>query len=911
MRLLFTTAIEQPIVTLLLTVIVVMVAAPGVMHLELRTDGHALVPEDRPELAVDREIRDAFLTEDVIVVLVRADDIQGVSGPGIFNAHTVELIRELTDDFLGIEGIEPHHVSSLATEYSHRVRSGTLHNRRLLEPLPQTPTELATLRGDVYKIGLYLGTIVSKDGRSAAIFVGVPPTLDRTETYRQILDLVEARKPVPEQIDVIGAPVAEALLGSHILEDLGVPTAVLGVGPFGDGDAEGRWWMRAVRRVGLVPVAMVLLVLVFAIGFRSLPAAMLPLTEVGACLAFVFGVMGWVGVPVYLTIAVMPVILTAIGVADEIHIFTRYSRELRTHRVTDRTEAKAALMRAMEAMWRPVAKTSVTTAIAFLAFGLSGQAPVRAFGLMTAVGIVFCMVFSLTTVPAMLVMIHPKWFVSKRRLDATSPSMGQRVFGWLARWVHRRRWRVLGAVAVVVVILPAGVGKVMVQDSWINGFSTQSAFYKATQYFNDRFLGTHLLLARLTAKGRRFEGTIDGAAVGDHSVRIPGSGDVPMEEWIDGLVLLRNPRLAGEDDGKTHGLGIRDGRIVLAERDEDAVILHVDKKKGRLSFALQSHEGDRISYRVSVQPFMKPAVAETVDRFERFVRGKDALTVGGVIGTASYLRTTHYMSMGLKPEMKKLPPSAEKTEWVWEQYERIRGEDRARQLVSADYSQALTTVYLKDANFVDVEKLLTSLRQYEREHLNPAGLSLDLAGDVAVSQTLIGAIVNTQLVSLAGSFLGIFAVTALLGRSWRMGLVCVVPCGLAVTCNFAAMGWTGVPLGVATSMFAGMTLGVGVDYAIHLSERFRSARVRMVDGDAGTNAGSEVAIVEALASTGPAVCIDAVGVALGFGVLIFSQVPANARLGGLLVLSVLACLAATLLVLPALLSVLYQPTSGD
>jgi predicted RND superfamily exporter protein len=51
---------------------------------------------------------------------------------------------------------------------------------------------------------------------------------------------------------------------------------------------------------------------------------------------------------------------------------------------------------------------------------------------------------------------------------------------------------------------------------------------------------------------------------------------------------------------------------------------------------------------------------------------------------------------------------------------------------------------------------------------------------------------------------------------------------------------------------------------------------------------------------GPAVVVDAAALALGFGVLILSRVPANARLGGLMVASLLACLAASLVLVPAL-----------
>jgi predicted RND superfamily exporter protein len=115
-----------------------------------------------------------------------------------------------------------------------------------------------------------------------------------------------------------------------------------------------------------------------------------------------------------------------------------------------------------------------------------------------------------------------------------------------------------------------------------------------------------------------------------------------------------------------------------------------------------------------------------------------------------------------------------------------------------------------------------------------------------------------------------------------------------VLLSFAAMGWLGIPLGVATSMFAGMTLGVGVDYSIHLLARYR----RLHAGGQPQGA----ALAATLEAVGPALLIDAASVGLGFAVLLLSQVPVNARLGGLLVLCVGSCLAATLLIIPALVS---------
>jgi len=155
--------------------------------------------------------------------------------------------------------------------------------------------------------------------------------------------------------------------------------------------------------------------------------------------------------------------------------------------------------------------------------------------------------------------------------------------------------------------------------------------------------------------------------------------------------------------------------------------------------------------------------------------------------------------------------------------------------------------------------------------------------------------VTTQVRSLLGSLVGILIVSVLLGGSIRWGVFCVLPVAAAVLVNFAAMGFFGVPLGVATSMFSGMTLGIGVDYAIHVMQRYRLAQRRGADNQA--------AIIDAVSASGPANIIDGLGVALGFGVVMLSQVPANARLGGLIVLSIATCLLMTLVLLPALLSI--------
>ncbi|UCE58277.1 MAG: MMPL family transporter [Phycisphaerales bacterium] len=899
---LYRISIRFPKAVMLVAALLTLAVAPGMLRLELRTDGHALVPVDAPEIKLDRQVRDQFGTEDPVVLLIKSDNTHG-----IFNTATLKLVQNLTDAFRDIDGIRPADVFSLATEHGHRVKQGTLRFRRFLEPMPITRRELDTLREDLRQIRLYTGTLVSYDETATAIMVGVPADRDRIGLCKTIRELVDAQGDIPDETHVIGAPVAEALLGTHLLEDLGVPSALLGHRTWDRGSEDGWRWPSTPyefrqflgQRIGLVPVAIAVMTLVFVVCFRSIPAAILPLTEVGACLVAVFGLMGWVGVPVYLTIAVLPVILTAMGVADEIHIFMRYRDLLREE--TDR-QSIDVVRATMDEMWIPVVKTSVTTAVGFLSFALSPIGPVQAFGVFTAVGIIFCMLWSLTVIPALLTVVSPRWFVGRKRsTGGERVALFSRIFSWGGRAVVRCRYLVVLLAVGVVVFASSGVRRIVVQDSWIDGFAPGSEFYKTTRYFNEQFLGMHILLVRVNAPGEVVAGNITVAAFDDNKITIPWESDDDPQKLITKQIVFDVTERGAQPRLPSRRGRPRDtwrSRIERVRRAGDTLVITTARKHGWAKPMLGLVGPETVKYEISPQPFAHAQPVQRISELEDFIAKHRQQTVGGVIGTADYLETTNLMSQGLKQEARSIPAEPERIHWLWRQYERIRGEDRRAQIVDEHYGRSLVTVFMKDANFVGTKTLMDDIRSFEKENLTPHEIELDFAGDVAVSQTLIDAIVSTQTRSLLASLVGILVLTAILGRSPVWGILCVLPCALAVLVNFAMMGWVGMPLGVATSMFAGMTLGIGVDYAIHLLERQRRARRQGLS--------VEEAINDAVQATGPAILVDALAVALGFGILMLSQVPANARLGGLVMLSIINCFVATMVLLPALLRILSR-----
>ena len=876
-------SIQHPKRVIGIAVALTLAVAPGAVRLKLRTDGHALVNENAPEVRYDRWIREQFGIEDPVVVL-----IQSPHPGGIYNAETLQLVRELTDEFAKLDGINSNKVVSLATQRGFRTRPGTLIYEPLLETPRKTKAQLDELRDDLRRIELYTGTVVSFDGKSTAILIGAPARIDRTALYRQVREVISRVSNVTEQISVTGPPVAEALLGTHILEDLGVPASFLGASTrtpeaalkFPTSLYELRRFI--ARHIGLLPIALIVMALVFQFSFRRIVATLLPMAEVGACLAFTFGLMGFLHVPVYLTIAVMPVLLTAMAITDEIHIYSRFFALLHEH--PGRSQAELVQL-TMDEMVCPVVNASLTTAIGFISFAFSPLPPVQAFGIFTAIGLLFCLFWTLMVLPALLTLTPAKWMRTRRpSLSAEFSSGAAARFGL---WAVRQRWWIVGAVAVLIGLTPFGLKRLVIQDSWIDGFEPDSEFSRATRLVNEQFHGMHLLSVSIDASDV-LSGMLPVTNVAYAKFSFPTNIAAQPKSWVGRWLYIM---AGGASWRSTIESVTRSGEklvVVTQQRDaENPVWRGVAKVKD-------------VRFEIVAQPHLQQPTLRAIGDLAAFIEQHRDCKVGKVLSAPDYVATTRFMVRPNEAGSRFVPTNSVEIKLMWDYYRIVRGPDALREVVDTNYAHSLLTIFLKEANFVDTAKLMNDIRSYERDHLAAKNIRLGFAGDVAVSQSLIRGIVTTQMQSLLGSLLGIYLVTALLGRSLRWGVYAVIPCALSVLINFAVMGWLNIPLGVATSMFAAMTLGNGVDFAIHVLEGFTAAR--------GQGLPPDKAIAASLARTGPAVVINTLAIALGFGVLMLSQVPANARLGSLTILGILNCLLASLLLLPALLH--WWPLAG-
>jgi hypothetical protein len=220
--------------------------------------------------------------------------------------------------------------------------------------------------------------------------------------------------------------------------------------------------------------------------------------------------------------------------------------------------------------------------------------------------------------------------------------------------------------------------------------------------------------------------------------------------------------------------------------------------------------------------------------------------------------------------------------------------------IDTAHRQALVRAYLDTGAFSNNRQVVPVVEEYLATKFNEPGLTATLTGRVNVDYHWINGVAESHAGSVIASVLAVLLMASVLFRSITLGLLAVIPVAMSILLVYAVMGFTEIWLGIGTSMFAAIAIGLGVDSAIHTLERLREL------GQGRTAQSLLGALAELYPTTGRALFFNLAAVALGFGVLCLSDVPPLVRFGGLVAVAVSASFIASIALLPALV-LLFRP----
>ncbi len=162
-----------------------------------------------------------------------------------------------------------------------------------------------------------------------------------------------------------------------------------------------------------------------------------------------------------------------------------------------------------------------------------------------------------------------------------------------------------------------------------------------------------------------------------------------------------------------------------------------------------------------------------------------------------------------------------------------------------------------------------------------------------VTDTLEETQINSLILAIAAALVLLIIVFRAAHASGLVGALTAIPVLLVVAWAIGTMYLVGISFNVVTIVITSLVIGLGIDYAIHISHRFMEDRQRYERLDEVTQS--------TLAHTGLALFGAAGTTIVGFGLLLFALLPPIQQFGAVTAMTILYSLLGAVFVLPAML----------
>ena len=711
--------------------------------LRFESDADAMLPPSDPVIGYNDLVEDRFGIRDLIIIGVLNDN---PGENGVFNPRTLGIVKEFSEQIArlpGIKAVRDEDVASIATLDNITGTVDGMAVRPFMDDGPHTAEALKALQQALFHNPMYVNWVVSQDSTGLLIMARMEPAggtreglARRAAVYRTIRDMIAAKKAmgVPEVFHVAGRGALEVTFEEEGQRDLET----------------------------FMPLIFGVIVVILYLTYRSLRGVFLPLAVVVVSVIWALGLMAALDVPLYFVSTMMPVILMAVGVADGIHILSRYYDALLEQ--PDICAADAVLVAMLE-MWQPVMFTSLTTAAGFLSFLTAAMLPFRYFGVFTAIGVLAAMVFSLTFFPAMLSLLHPK--VSRglrsqmsRRGDLAATGWAAQMLSRVGRGVARRPLMVWIPAVLVAGASLIGVQRIVVDSSSIQLLDPNSP-----------------------------------VRLGDESLREKFQGTLPLYIAIEGHApdLLKDPVLLEQLDR------------LQAVAEQDPIV------GGSLSIAEYIKRMHRVMNEDRPEMEVVPTSQELIAQYLLLY------AFSGDPDDFDEVVDYDYQHANVMVYLR-----SDSTQQVLRVVQRIQdfAVREFGQRTTSEASEAPNS-HFQESPFVRFGMWLVGMNPTVIGWETNQGFRIGFAGNGYINNRFNELVVAGQVTSLVTSLGAVFLLSALMFRSWTAGLINVLPISLVMLFSFGLLGLLNIPLEVGKAFAASIVIGVGIDYTIHFLNKYR------------------------------------------------------------------------------------------
>ena len=702
-------------------------------NLTVIVDADELLPRAHPFVQVTERVQALFGNRFTVVI-----GITPKSGD-VFTPETLGKVLAVTDAMIAMPGVTPGNIQSLAAPRAKDIGGNAegLVVSRLLDHVPATRAEALAIRQRLAANPQYKDVLVSKDGRTAAI-------------YAEFEKDPKGFGHVMAKIEAVIAPIR----GKHTSVEVAGQPVFLGL------------LETFSKRMGwLLPIAILVIGVIHLEAFRTVQGLVLPLVTAILALVWSLGIMTLAGVHLDPFNNVTPILILAVAAGHAVQMLKRYYEEydrLCADAALDRREASREAVIGSIVKVGPVMLAACTIAsLSFMSLAWFDIQAIRTFGIFCGLGIVSIAVVELTFTPALRAMLP-----APRRRETSAEkaiTFWDRCAAGLAAQVATAaaRRRVFIAAGVVTAILALGTSRVHVDNSLRSFFGADLAERRDDRSLNTGLAGTNTFYVLV-------EGKTDDA--------------------------IKSPE----------------------------VLRAIEKTQAFLD------RQPEIGHSLSIVDMLK--------QIDRGMNGGSA--AGGTLPASADLISQYLLLYSMSGEPGDLAG-----------------------LVDYPYRNAIIQAFVKTDSSVFVADIDKRIRPIIAANF-PDTVSVRLGGSITTPTAMNEEMLSGKTRNVIQIFTVVFLVAAVMFRSARLGALILVPLAATLLTVFGIMGFSGIPLQIATSTMAALAIGIGADYAIYLTWRLRE------ELRGGTD--EATAIAATYASAGKAVLFVASAVGGGYAVLMAS-----------------------------------------
>ncbi len=777
---------QYKIITFIM-VVFTLVLGSLISRIKVDTDPENMLSDDEAVRLFHNQTKKIFHLSDLVVVGIVNDKDRN----GIYNPASLAKIYELTqfakklqwknpkDPNKQIGVVEVDLLAPSTVDYIGQGSPGVVTFEWLMNKPPETEAQALVIKEKALSNPLLEGTVFSEDGKAICLYLPLTSKDLSNRVYKELNKKISTFSG-DEKYYITGLPVAEDTFGVEMFMQMAISA----------------------------PLAMLVIFILMLLFFRKLILVISPMIIAMVSVISTMGLLIGLGYPVHIMSSMIPIFLMPIAVVDSVHIlsefFDRYTKEKGRRKTT---------LEVMSSLFMPMLYTSLTSAAGFASLALTPIPPVQIFGIFVAIGIMIAWFFTVTFVPAYIMMISESSLENfgSANVKVTKQTVLEKILHRTGFLTYSMAKPILAVLLVITAVAIYGITRIQINDNPVKWFAKSHPIREADIELNKHFGGTYMAYLVLES----------------------AEPNTPGKEYLSGLrkrltgkaggLIAEYPQISEILPQVTEEISKDAARALTKNELLEQLSDYADKKLDTAKdedFDIWNEFVDFFELeKEHLKPFKQPDVLKYISKLQDYV--VDANLVGKSSSVSDVVKKVHQELIDGKKENYTIPDSSSAIAQCLMQFQSSHNKNDLWHMVTQDYMKANIWMQLPSGDNKVMQKVVKAVNEFVKNNPAPIKMSYNWAGLTYINVVWQDKMVWGMLQSFMGSFIIVFIMMSILFRSPLWGIVCMVPLLITIIIIYGIIGLMGKDYDMPVAVLSALTLGMAVDFAIHFLERAR------------------------------------------------------------------------------------------